>query len=287
MEKKVYDVGYLRGEDYASAASELGVSVAVIKAVASVEARKSGFLARTDLPHILFEGHHFHSRTGGKYHADYPSLSYPRWTSAHYKGGRGEYDRLTKAIEIHGNPDPALLSTSWGMFQIMGFNFDACGHVDVKDFVNDLSTGEPAQLRAFTVFLKTQGLVDALRSRDWDDFARQYNGPLYRRNAYHTKMAAAFAREVAKAQELRTEGRLGLERGDVVAVQTALNVMLGDELGEQLVPDGWFGEKTARAIRLFQRKHALSETGKIDDPNLLEALDLEDLAAANRDPELA
>ena len=258
-------VQYIRTADYAAAAKALGVAVEVVKTVAAVEARQSGFIGDTDLPWILFEGHHFHRRTGGQYSRDYPQISYPRWTKAHYRGGRGEYDRLMEAIEVHsGSVEPALLSTSWGMFQIMGFNFDKCGYASVEDFVNDMGTGEPAHLRAFVAFIRACGLADELQGQDWEDFARQYNGPGYKRNAYHTKLAAEFAKACAAAQEIRTGGEISFERGDAVALQSALNVALGDLLPTKLVPDGWIGPKTKRAIRLFQRQNGLSETGLVD-----------------------
>lgn len=43
-------------------------------------------------------------------------------------------------------------------------------------------------------FIARAGLADALRARDWPAFARGYNGPGYRRNAYDTKLAKAYAR---------------------------------------------------------------------------------------------
>ena len=71
-------------DDLVAAARELNVSVEVVKAVASVEARGTGFISGTDLPIILFEGHHFHRFTGGRYDKDFPSISYPKWTQRFY-----------------------------------------------------------------------------------------------------------------------------------------------------------------------------------------------------------
>lgn len=58
---------------------------------------------------------------------------YPKWEKGHYKGGMGEYDRLEQARKIH--PEAADSSASWGMFQIMGFNYAACGKKSVESFV--------------------------------------------------------------------------------------------------------------------------------------------------------
>ena len=81
----------LKGGQFVEAARSIGVDVAVLRAVTAIEARGTGFIAGTDLPLILFEGHHFHRRTGGRYARDYPSVSYPKWDRSKYRGSRGEY----------------------------------------------------------------------------------------------------------------------------------------------------------------------------------------------------
>jgi N-acetylmuramidase len=260
----MHQIRYLDSRDFVAAADKLGVPVEVIRAVASVEARNSGFIKGTDLPMMLFEGHHFHRRTNGRYAADYPSISYPKWTRKHYKGGRGEYDRLVQAIRIHaGNPEPALLSSSWGMFQIMGFNHASAGYETVTDFVNAMASDEAAHLAAFVSFLMATGLADELRRKDWADFARGYNGAGYKANAYDAKLAAAFARERGRRQEMLAGGEVDMARGDAVELQVALNATLGDALPEKLATDGWIGEKTTLAIRIFQRTQGMADNGEV------------------------
>jgi hypothetical protein len=237
------------------------VDVAVLRAVTAVEARGTGFIAGTDLPLILFEGHHFHKRTGGRYSRDYPGVSYPKWDRSKYKGNRGEYDRLMLAIKVHGNPEPALMATSWGMFQIMGFNHDKTGYGSVVDFVNAMASGERPQLDAFVAFIKATGLADELRRREWAAFAKAYNGAGYKANRYDTKLASAFAKERLRRQE-EADGAEEPERAEAVALQVALNAALGTALPERLATDGWIGEKTTFAIRLFQRMSGLEETGE-------------------------
>ena len=268
----MHPIRFLESRDFVTAADKLGVPVEVIRAVAAVEARSTGFIRGTDLPVMLFEGHHFHRLTGGRYDRDYPSLSYAKWTRAHYKGGRGEYDRLVQAVRIHaGNPEPALLSASWGMFQIMGFNYDKAGYASVTDFVNATATDEGAHLEAFVSFLAATGLADELRRKDWANFAKGYNGSGYRANAYDTKLAAAFARERARRQEVLAGGTDDVARGDAVELQVALNAALGDALPDKLATDGWIGEKTTLAIRIFQRMHGLPDDGAVS-PALLDKL---------------
>jgi hypothetical protein len=60
--------------------------------------------------------------------------------------------------------------------------------------VNTICGSANKQLEVFTAFVLTNGLADELRRKDWSAFARQYNGPRYAENAYHTKMAAAYAK---------------------------------------------------------------------------------------------
>jgi hypothetical protein len=265
----MYPYALLKREHYLSAASQLGVDVAVIMAVAEVESAGGGFLDNSDLPKILFEGHCFHKYTGGRYSRDHPALSYPAWTTKYYKGGRGEYDRLLEAIKIHDrNPEPALMSTSWGKFQIMGFNHQLCGYDTVGEFVNAMAMGEDAHLKAFVTYIVKRGLAADLKSREWADFARAYNGPQYQRNAYDKKLAAAFSRKRQTLQEEDSGAGLSPERGDLMGIQSALNQALGDQLPTKLVVDGWIGEKTRRAIRQFNA----SNGGNPDDSRITREL---------------
>lgn len=256
----MYPVDYLRRADLAEAADRLRVSLDVVKAVAAVEARASGFIRGTDLPCILFEGRKFHAFTEGAFDRSHPHLSHARWTKAHYRGGRGEYDRLVEAIRLAGDPGPALKATSWGMFQIMGFNHRAAGHATVEAMVDAFAAGEGAQLRGFVAFVEAQGLAESLRDRRWADFARRYNGPGYAANAYDAKLAQAFALARRRREEAASGGALDLERGDVMAAQAALNLALG----ERLAVDGWMGPNTEAALRAFQRREGLAESGAID-----------------------
>jgi hypothetical protein len=50
------------------------------------------------------------------------------------------------------------------------------------------------QLQAFCSYIKHVGLDDELKAKDWAGFARYYNGPEYKKNAYDTKLAAAYSK---------------------------------------------------------------------------------------------
>lgn len=175
-------------------AEVLEVETAALRAVAEIESRGAGFLPPTDnRPKVLFEGHAFHKLTGGRYDAGHPRLSYPRWDRKMYSGSlAGEWKRLDEACLL--DRAAALQSASWGMFQIMGFNYSYAGYQDVEAFVADQYAGAEEHARAFARFISRPPFLAALRKKDWAAFARTYNGPGYRQNKYDTKLATAYGR---------------------------------------------------------------------------------------------
>jgi hypothetical protein len=186
----------LSEEDFIRCAQELGVDVASIKAVQEVETGGKGGFISPSKPTILFEGHIFWDqlRKCGKNPEEYVSgnedILYPKWTKSHYLGGVKEYYRLEKAMKI--DTTSALCSASWGMFQIMGFNYIACGFKTVQEFVEAMKKSEGEQLFIFSKFIKFNGLDKYLRDLDWAGFAKKYNGPGYRENKYDEKLKKAY-----------------------------------------------------------------------------------------------
>lgn len=187
-------------QDINEAAASLGIEPCAMQAVCEVESAGSGFLA-SGRPKILFEGHIFWRELQKqgidpeKVGANYPGILYPKWTKSHYKGGEKEYDRLNEAMTIH--EEAALSSASWGAFQIMGYNFAACGYVNVHDFVKAQKKDAAAQLAAFCAFISHRKLVVHLKNKDWTAFAKGYNGPAYAQNQYDTKLAEIYRRCLA------------------------------------------------------------------------------------------
>jgi hypothetical protein len=179
----------LKEQDYQNAATLLNVPVASIKAIAEVESRGNGFFDN-DKPKILFEAAVFGKYTKYKYNQTHPNLSSKKWNKALYFGGMKEYDRLNAAVQL--NEQAALLSTSWGKFQIMGFNHKICGYSDVFSFVNDQYLSEGIHLMCFVKFVKGNNLDIFIRNKDWAGFAYRYNGPGYAKNAYDVKIAKSY-----------------------------------------------------------------------------------------------
>lgn len=182
--------------DFIRAAHILGTDAAAIHAVQEVETGGRGGFFAAGRPAILFEGHIFWSqlKKNGLNPEDYvdgnEDILYPKWTKEHYKGGMDEYKRLSKAMKIHNKS--AVCSASWGLFQIMGFNYAACGCTNAREFVEKMCSSEGAQLDLFVSFLKSNGWDKYLRSLDWAEFARHYNGPSYAQNKYDEKLQKAY-----------------------------------------------------------------------------------------------
>lgn len=180
----------LTKQDFEDDAKLLQCDVEAIMAVASVEANGSGFDPE-GFPRTLFEGHWFHKLTSGKFSTKYPSISYPSWDRTKYgRTWKQEKERLALAASL--DRKAALMSASWGLFQIMGFNHAKCGFKDVQAFVNAMCKDENKQLEAFTQFILNSGLADELREHRWSDFARLYNGPGFAKNNYHVKLKEAY-----------------------------------------------------------------------------------------------
>ncbi len=189
----------LTDNDIRDIAANFGLKFAHIKAIFVVEAGgKSGFLAEDpNIPVTLEEGHIFYKylkqkgRDVDAIARNYPTICYPRWTKAYYKKGKAEYERYLLAAKI--DEECAMLATSWGMGQIMGFNYKAAGYTSLNMFVSAMYTSERDQLLAMCKFIKSNTkMYNALKTEDWATFAKLYNGPDYATNKYDQKLKKAF-----------------------------------------------------------------------------------------------
>lgn len=188
--------------DLTCIANDLGVEVAVLKAVLAVETGGRGGFVAPNMPVILFEGHIFWNQLK-KYGLDpndhiagNEDILYPKWDKKYYIGGIKEYTRLEKAASIHG--EAAFCSASWGMFQIMGFNYASCGEQNVIEFVKAMEVSEKSQLQLSARYLRSTGLLPYLQKQDWAGFACKYNGSKYAQNRYDEKLRAAYLKFKSK-----------------------------------------------------------------------------------------
>ena len=191
---------------WADLAKALDVEEATLKAVALVETGGHGFVAgRDNKPKILFEGHAFHRLTGGQFDASHPHLSHAAWDPRKYaRNQAGEWKRLDEASQL--DRAAALQSASWGLFQVMGFNYPYCGHDTVEAFAAAQHTGADAQVSAFARLVARPPFLQALRKGDWRTFAAAYNGPAHAVHHYEARLAAAHAQMLALAQDAAAMG---------------------------------------------------------------------------------
>lgn len=176
----------LTDTDFQSAATQLGsgISVNIIKAFATVESGgRSGF-GPAKLPVIAFEGHLFRKYTKHIYDQAHPLLSYiyvrkagPQW-QVNNKDQTKAWETMATAFAL--DQEAALMSASWGMFQIMGFNYTSCGYKTVFEFAAALKINAGNQLKAFIGFCsQSPALIKAMKDKDYVAMARNYNGKDY------------------------------------------------------------------------------------------------------------
>lgn len=204
----------LTNEQIREIALNEGLEYGVIKAIHKVESNGNGFLADGQ-PKILFERHIFYRQLQKLGYITLsnemckidPTLCHPRPTP---KGGYGgepiQHTRLQNAqnLLLKARPDAdenlqaiirecALKACSWGLGQIMGFNYELAGFENLQDFINAMYDSEKAQLQAMINFLKLAGLEKAMKNKDWRAIAKAYNGVAYAKFDYHNKLARAYA----------------------------------------------------------------------------------------------
>lgn len=238
---------------------------AYLWAVVEVETTGFGFWADRR-PRILFERHIFRRQTGGRFDAEAPEIS---GNPGNYGLQSQQYPKLERAIALCEREglaiDLALNSASWGLGQVMGFNHDAAGFGDARAMVEATISGEDAQLLIMAGFLAANNLVKPLRERDWETFARRYNGREYAKNRYHLKLEEAYDRFSTGSLpdiELRT-------------AQAAL-LYLGYAPGKI---DGVIGRRTRGALRSFRIAAGLPSGDDLDGPAYQELMRRAELAA--------
>ncbi|HEX5337292.1 MAG TPA: N-acetylmuramidase domain-containing protein [Gallionella sp.] len=238
---------------FGSVTGSLGIDAATLWTVMAVETKGVGFLPDRR-PDILFERHIFSRETNGAYDQAYPAISNPQ-PGGYGAAGANQYDRLAQAIAL--DRTAALRSASWGIGQIMGFNFAAAGYASVDDMVAAMVASENAQLTAMAAFLQSNKLAAFLQQKDWAGYAKHYNGPNYAINKYDQNLAAAYQKYSTSA----------LPDIDARAAQLYL-IYLGYNPGPV---DGMPGSKTLSALAGFLTKQGLPASNVVT-PDILASL---------------
>lgn len=165
-----------KGPLIAAEAARIGIEPGVAAACMLVETRGQGQTGQKMT--IRFEPHIFKKYTS-KLVEDTHDNQAAEWASF----------EAAKAIDA----DAAFKSISMGTAQVMGFNAERLGYKTAEEMFNALNGSDEAQSKGFFEFVRTsKALLDAAKTRDWPEFARIYNGPNYKDNAYDTKMASYY-----------------------------------------------------------------------------------------------
>lgn len=158
-----------------SESKRLGVDPAAAMAVLQVESGGSGY-GKDGALLIRFEPHIFEKYSGRER---------PLTERA---GQAAEYRNLERAALI--DKEAALLSTSLGAPQIMGFNYKSAGFSTVQAMWEAFTASERFQVLAFFRLIDSWGLVPAIREKNFLTFAKKYNGK--GQKGYDQKMANAY-----------------------------------------------------------------------------------------------
>lgn len=177
-------------------ASEYGLDVQLARAVIAVESSGHGFVNGRLI--MRFEPHVFlgYLSDADKYKFNaYFQVGAPAWDGAqhrlslhadgNYQTFHGNQDLEWRALEvaISINEGAAYQSASYGLGQIMGFNYGICGYANAQAMVEAFKTNETAQIRAMFEYFKNRqdrngvSALSKLQGGDFVGFANLYNGP--------------------------------------------------------------------------------------------------------------
>jgi hypothetical protein len=213
------ELRFVNDDAFETAAKAVGVPESYMRAVAEIESRGEGFLKDGSVK-ILFERHWFYKKLKAALALD-PDLrahvsnklgivvpvgsmaaetlmvvmskkyeNICNTETGGYKGNEVEWDRLNLAMDF--DVESAAQATSYGGFQLMGFNCKLCGYLTAKEMMLALAGSESKQFLAVAAFIKNNpAMLDAMKKANWARFAELYNGSDYAKNQYDTKLAVA------------------------------------------------------------------------------------------------
>ena len=184
---------------YGGVLSELAAQLQLdpASAVATLSAESGGRGMGDDGRMIIrFEVHLFHQRWGAAHEDQFGQhFAFQRdgqiWTGhvwrpaadgnfqpIHAESGgsqNSEWSAFTLARQL--DETAAMQSISMGAAQIVGFNFADIGYASVQAMFAAFQGNERAQIEGFFSFVRSKGLLEAVRNQDFDRFAAGYNGP--------------------------------------------------------------------------------------------------------------
>ena len=156
----------------------------LLSAITRIETKNGGISVYTKLPIIRFELHIFDNMISPEerqrtfhvfaYGENKTFNHYIGPTSVHLNQDT-EWESFFLARLI--NTEAAMLSTSYGFAQIMGFNYDLIGYRDVYTMYLHSYDGDEQYDMFFSYLKNKPGLLQALRDKNLEQIALLYNGP--------------------------------------------------------------------------------------------------------------
>lgn len=197
----------LTAQDIVAAARQYDLEPALLIAITEVESGGNGFLPDGRVK-ILLERHVLWQRLQARgidprpLATDLPGLCGKSWAPKSYPYGSqlAQYDRLARVVGWASAHDAARWESykkaayeacSWGLFQVMGYHYQACGFPDVYALKHAFEASEAAHLTAILAWMTGNGLLKKLRKKDWRGFVRGYNGA-GQVDRYTAKLQAAY-----------------------------------------------------------------------------------------------
>lgn len=165
---------------YQLTAKDLAVTPAQVRAFAIVESDEKPFTPG-GFPVVRFEPHHWIRRRVDE-GAKFDKMKNSRDLDARW----ALFEEMRKVDE-----NAAILSHSFGLFQLMGFNHGVALCADPLTFLTESMT-VTGQFKLFKRFvLRSPALLSAIKRNRADQVGFHYNGPRYKQNKYDVKWAAA------------------------------------------------------------------------------------------------
>lgn len=180
MEKKITN------QQLAAIATNNGFEFAAVKAIVMVEGSGSGFDAATEKILIQFEPS-WYKRLDAKDGFSGHGV----WEENKVEKQSAEWIAFNDAFSK--DSDAAMMATSWGIMQVMGFHYRDIGFNTVGEMVDFAKVSESNQVELGIRFIKKNArLNDALKKKDWSTFAYYYNGEQYKKFNYDNRMMDAY-----------------------------------------------------------------------------------------------
>lgn len=177
-----------------SFAHQYNIEVSVLAAIVEVESRGQGFYTEPDLYSgkcvVRFEPDYFERFSGRK------AYFLPRHISSREAKQMREYTgREAYEKALLDSPSAAMRATSFGLGQVMGFNYERAGFSSIKHFTDAMEISEYYQLKAMLQFIVSDNaLLVAAQQSEMEIIAELYNGKNYKENKYHLKLESAYQR---------------------------------------------------------------------------------------------